>query len=96
MNTFTKLIHSIKTAYYNKQFIKQHGNRFLTCTDNKKYNRYNGQVINTINPLNIKIKLAKNGQIVTLKASDIIIITKDHKRIYNYQTVNNKPSITLS
>lgn len=96
MNTFTKLIHSIKTAYYNKQFIKQHGNRFLTCTDNKKYNRYNGQVINTINPLNIKIKLAKNGQIVTLKASDVIIITKDHKRIYNYQTVNNKPSITLS
>ena len=63
---------------------------------NKKYNRYNGQVINTINPLNIKIKLAKNGQIVTLKASDIIIITKDHKRIYNYQTVTNKPSITLS
>lgn len=96
MNTFTKLIHSIKTAYYNKQFIKQHGNRFLTCTDNKKYNRYNGQVINTINPLNIKIKLAKNGQIVTLKASEIIIITKDHKRIYNYQTVTNKPSITLS
>lgn len=96
MNTFTKLIHSIKTAYYNKQFIKQHGNRFLTCTDNKKYNRYNGQVINTINPLNIKIKLAKNGQIVTLKASDVIIITKDHKRIYNYQTVTNKPSITLS
>jgi hypothetical protein len=96
MNTFNKIIHSIKTAYYNKQFIKQHGNRFLTCTDNKKYNRYNGQVINTINPLNIKIKLAKNGQIVTLKASDVIIITKDHKRIYNYQTVNNKPSITLS
>ena len=57
MNTFNKITHSFKTAYYNKQFIKQHWNRFLTCTDNKKYNRYNGQVINTINPLNIKIKL---------------------------------------
>jgi hypothetical protein len=96
MNTFTKLIQSIKTAYYNKQFIKKHGNRFLTCIDNKQYNRYNGQVINTINPLNIKIKLAKNGQVVTLKASEIIIINKDHKRIYNYQVLNNKPTITLS
>lgn len=96
MNTFTKLIQAIKTAYYNKQFVKNHGNRFLTCIDNQKYNRYNGQVINTINPLNIKIRLAKNGQVVTLKASNIIIITKDHKRIYNYQTNTNKPSITLS
>lgn len=96
MNTFTKLIQGIKTAYYNKKFIANHGNRFLTCIDNQKYNSYNGQVINTINPLNIKIRLAKNGNVVTLKASNIMIITKDHKRIYNYQTNTNKPSITLS
>jgi hypothetical protein len=96
MNTFTKLIQSIKTAYYNKQFIKNHGNRFLTCIDNKKYNRYNGQVINSINPLTIKIRIASNGQIVKLKASDIIIINKDHKRIYNFQNTVNKPTITLS
>ena len=96
MNTFQKLMHSIKTAYYNKQFVKKHGNRFLTCVDNKEYKRYNGQIINTINPLNIKIKLAKNGKVITLKASEIIIINKDHKRIYNYQNVSNKPVITLS
>jgi hypothetical protein len=96
MNTFAKLIQAIKTTYYNKQFVKNHGNRFLTCIDNKQYNRYNGQVINSINPLTIKLRIASNGRIVKLKASDIIIINKDHKRIYNYQTVNNKPSITLS
>jgi hypothetical protein len=96
MNTFAKLMKAIKTAYYNKQFIKNHGNRFLTCIDNKQYNRYNGQVINTINPLTIKLRIAKNGKVVTLKASDIIIINKDHKRIYNYQNTVNKPSITLS
>jgi hypothetical protein len=96
MNTFAKLIQAIKTTYYNKQFVKNHGNRFLTCIDNKKYNRYNGQVINSINPLTIKIRIASNGQIVKLKASDIIIINKDHKRIYNFQNTVNKPTITLS
>lgn len=93
MNTITTLIASVKRAINNKAFIKRHGNRFLTCYDINSTKSYNGQIINTINPLNIKIKLAKSGNIITLKASDIQIINKDHKRLYNYKFTNNKPVV---
>lgn len=91
--TFNTLINSIKRAISNKQFIKKHGNRFLTCYDINSDKRFNGQVINTINPLNIKIRLAKNGSVVTLKAKDIQIINKDHKKLYNFKYSNNKPVV---
>ena len=54
MNTlFNNIIISVKRAINNKQFIRKHGNRFLTCYDINSDKRFNGQVINTINPLNI-------------------------------------------
>lgn len=93
MNTLTKLISGIKRAVNNKQFIKRHGNRFLTCYDINSTKSFNGQIINNVNPLTIKIKLAKSGNIVTLKSSDIQIINKDHKRLYNYKFTNNKPVV---
>jgi len=94
MNTLlSTIINSVKRAINNKQFIKRHGNRFLTCYDINSDKRFNGQVINTINPLYIKIKLAKNGSIIKLKASDIQIINKDHKKLYNFKFSNNKPVV---
>jgi hypothetical protein len=93
MNTFAKLMKAIKTAYYNKQFIKKHGNRFLTCYDINSTKRFNGQVVSNINPLTIKLRIASSGKIMTLKASDIQIINKDHKKLYNFKFSNNKPVV---
>lgn len=97
MNTFTNIITSIKRAINNKAFTKKHGNRFLTCYDiNDGDKKYNGQVIDTINPLNIKIKLAKNGSIITLKAKDIWIINKDHKQLYNFKHFKNSKPVIIN
>lgn len=90
---FNQLVSSINRAIANKSFVRKHGNRFLTCYDYNSEKRFNGQVINTINPLNIKIKLAKNGQVITLKAKDIQIIKKDHKQLYNFKHFNSKAVI---
>jgi hypothetical protein len=94
MNTLlSNIINSVKRAVNNKQFIKRHGNRFLTCYDINSTKRYNGQVINSINPLTIKIRIASNGSIIKLKASDIQIINKDHKQLYNFKLINSKPVV---
>lgn len=91
MNTLlSTIINSVKRAVNNKQFIKKHGNRFLTCYDINSDKRFNGQVVNNINPLTIKIRIASTGKIITLKSKDIQIINKDHKQLYNFKHFNNK------
>ena len=93
MNTLFNIINSVKRAVNNKQFIKRHGNRFLTCYDINSDKRFNGQVVNNINPLTIKLRIASSGKIMTLKASDIQIINKDHTKLYNFKFSNNKPVV---
>jgi hypothetical protein len=90
-----QIITAIKTTIHNKNFVKKHGNRFLTAYSTTTGQSYNGQVKSTLNPLNIKMKLASNGQIVRLKASNIKIINKDHKQSYIAKSMGNKPVIVL-
>ena len=89
------LIQSIKVAIHNKKFVQKHGNRFLTAYNTSTGLSYNGQIKKTINPLNIKMKLASTGQVVSLKASKIKIINKDHKQSYIVKSMGNKPVVML-
>lgn len=70
---------SIKAFFVAKQFVANHGNRFLTVYD-MKGQRHNGQIVSR-GFFKVSVKLAHGGSIVRVSPSAVVRVHRDKKRL---------------
>jgi len=69
---------SIKAFFVAKQFVADHGNRFLTVYVGEK--RYNGQIVNR-GFFKVSVKLAHGGKVVKVSPSAVVRVHRDKNRL---------------
>jgi hypothetical protein len=69
---------SIKAFFVAKQFVANHGNRFLTVYVGEK--RFNGQIVDR-GFFKVSVKLAQGGSVVKVSPSAVIRVHRDKKRL---------------
>lgn len=69
---------SIKAFFVAKQFVANHGNRFLTVYVGDK--RFNGQIVER-GFFKVSVKLAHGGSIVKVSPSAVVRVHRDKKRL---------------
>jgi len=72
------MLDSLKAFFVAKQFVADHGNRFLTVYVNEK--RYNGQIVGR-GFFKVSVKLAHGGSVVKVSPSAIVRVHRDKKRL---------------
>lgn len=70
---------SLKAFFVAKQFVANHGNRFLTVY-NSKGERFNGQIVNRWF-FKVSVKLAQGGRIIKVSPSSVVRVHRDKKRL---------------
>jgi hypothetical protein len=69
---------SIKAFFVAKQFVANHGNRFMTVYVGHK--RFNGQIVER-GFFKVSVKLARGGSIVKVSPSAVVHVHRDKKRL---------------
>tara|TARA_R110000868_G_scaffold365745_1_gene628637 strand:+ start:1071 stop:1316 length:246 start_codon:yes stop_codon:yes gene_type:complete len=69
---------SIKAFFVAKQFVANHGNRFMTVYVGHK--RFNGQIVDR-GFFKVSVKLAHGGSIVRVSPSAVVRVHRDKKRL---------------
>jgi hypothetical protein len=72
------MLSSIKAFFVAKQFVANHGGRFLTVYVGGKH--YNGQIVSR-GFFKVAVKIAQGGHVVKVSPSAVIRVHRDKKRL---------------